>query len=136
MPYSPNATRVPPEALPLRFGWCCLRCLTLRGMSMTSALCVRSSGLDCCSFGRCLDSGGFNGCGLNGSCLNGCGLNGSCLNGCGLNGCGLNGSCLNGCGLNGGRLDCGCLNASCLDHRCFDGGRLVGNRTTSGGAAG
>src|SRR3954468_8932348 len=35
MPYSPNATLVPPEAMPLRLGWCCLRCLTLRGTSMT-----------------------------------------------------------------------------------------------------
>src|SRR6266704_3270081 len=35
MPYSPNATRVPPLAAPCRSGRCCLRCLTLRGMSMT-----------------------------------------------------------------------------------------------------
>ena len=34
MPYSPKATCVPPVAMPLRLGWCCLRCLTLRGMSM------------------------------------------------------------------------------------------------------
>src|SRR3954471_21132881 len=34
MPYSPNVTLVPPLALPRRFGWCCLRCLTLRGISI------------------------------------------------------------------------------------------------------
>src|ERR1051325_830016 len=36
MPYSPNATLVPPLAMPLRLGWWCLRCLTLRGMSMSA----------------------------------------------------------------------------------------------------
>src|SRR5580704_6045931 len=35
MPYSPKATRVPPLAAPCRSGRCCLRCLTLRGISMT-----------------------------------------------------------------------------------------------------
>src|SRR5437764_15315203 len=35
MPYSPNTTLVPPLAAPERLGWCCLRCLTLRGISMT-----------------------------------------------------------------------------------------------------
>src|SRR4051795_13207197 len=34
MPYSPKVTRVPPLAAPERFGWCCLRCLTRRGISM------------------------------------------------------------------------------------------------------
>src|SRR4051812_5643285 len=34
MPYSPNVTRVPPLAEPCRSGWCCLRCLTRRGMSI------------------------------------------------------------------------------------------------------
>src|SRR5215472_7340599 len=34
MPYSPNDTLVPPVALPCRSGRCCLRCLTLRGMSI------------------------------------------------------------------------------------------------------
>src|SRR5206468_2380152 len=34
MPYSPNATRVPPLAVPCRSGRCCLRCAVLRGMSM------------------------------------------------------------------------------------------------------
>src|SRR5215470_12806794 len=34
MPYSPNATLVPPVAAPCRSGRCCLRCATLRGMSM------------------------------------------------------------------------------------------------------
>src|SRR5215470_5957909 len=38
MPYSPNATRVPPLAVPCRSGRCCLRCAILRGMSMPSAL--------------------------------------------------------------------------------------------------
>src|SRR5580693_9673724 len=37
IPYSPNDTWVPPVALPVRCGRCCLRCLTLRGMSMSSA---------------------------------------------------------------------------------------------------
>src|ERR1700733_14061279 len=37
IPYSPNDTWVPPVALPVRRGRCCLRCLTLRGMSMSSA---------------------------------------------------------------------------------------------------
>src|SRR6185437_9025182 len=34
MPYSPNATRVPPVAAPVRCGRCCLRCATLRGISI------------------------------------------------------------------------------------------------------
>src|SRR5919202_1362921 len=34
MPHSPNVTAVPPLAAPDRSGWCCLRCLTRRGMSM------------------------------------------------------------------------------------------------------
>src|SRR5260370_13139749 len=38
MPYSPNATRVPPEAAPVRCGRCCLRCATLRGISICSLL--------------------------------------------------------------------------------------------------
>src|SRR4051812_38893203 len=38
MPYSPKVTRVPPLAAPERPGWCCLRCLTRRGMSIGSAL--------------------------------------------------------------------------------------------------
>src|ERR1700753_3386223 len=38
MPNSPNDTRVPPVAMPVRCGRCCLRCLTLRGISMSSAL--------------------------------------------------------------------------------------------------
>src|SRR3954453_8284 len=33
--YSPKLIAVPPLALPPRSGWCCLRCLTRRGMSMT-----------------------------------------------------------------------------------------------------
>src|SRR5437762_2907203 len=33
MPYSPKLTFVPPLAAPARFGECCFRCLTLRGMS-------------------------------------------------------------------------------------------------------
>src|SRR5579875_3780864 len=35
MPYSPKVTRVPPFAVPCRSGRCCLRCLTLLGISMT-----------------------------------------------------------------------------------------------------
>src|SRR4051794_14040646 len=44
MPKSPKASFVPPFAAPVRFGWCCLRCLTLRGINMRSALPGRSSG--------------------------------------------------------------------------------------------
>src|SRR6476661_8945936 len=44
MPYSPKVTRVPPLAAPERSGRCCLRCLTLRGMSMSSALLARARG--------------------------------------------------------------------------------------------
>src|SRR3569833_573827 len=33
-PNSPKTTLVPPLAMPRRFGWCCLRCLTLRGISI------------------------------------------------------------------------------------------------------
>src|ERR1700712_6074056 len=51
MPNSPNVTAVPPLAAPERPGWCCLRCLTLRGMSMSALLCVR------CGLGRALDRG-------------------------------------------------------------------------------
>src|SRR4051794_36769519 len=38
MPHSPNVTAVPPVAAPWRSGWCCLRCLTRRGVSTSSAL--------------------------------------------------------------------------------------------------
>src|SRR5271165_696558 len=41
IPNSPNDTWVPPVALPVRCGRCCLRCLTLRGMSMSSAFLTR-----------------------------------------------------------------------------------------------
>src|SRR6266567_340133 len=41
MPYSPKVTLVPPLAAPDRSGRCCLRCLVLRGMSMSSALLTR-----------------------------------------------------------------------------------------------
>src|SRR6187402_3362502 len=34
MPNSPKLTFVPPVAWPLRPGWCCLRCLTLRGINI------------------------------------------------------------------------------------------------------
>ena len=34
MPKSPKASSVPPLAAPVRLGWCCLRCLTLRGINM------------------------------------------------------------------------------------------------------
>src|SRR3954454_4530608 len=43
MPNSANVTAVPPLAAPPRPGWCCLRCLTLRGMSISSALLVGRS---------------------------------------------------------------------------------------------
>src|SRR5688572_29097521 len=38
MPNSPKASLVPPLAAPVRLGWCCLRCLTRRGINMDSAL--------------------------------------------------------------------------------------------------
>src|SRR5664280_2359349 len=38
MPYSPKVTLVPPFACPERSGWCCLRCLTRRGINLGSAL--------------------------------------------------------------------------------------------------
>src|SRR6201991_1008053 len=41
MPYSPKASVVPPLAMPRRFGWFCLRCFTLRGISMVSTLLAR-----------------------------------------------------------------------------------------------
>src|SRR5437660_12488558 len=34
MPYSPKTAFVPPLAAPDLPGWCCLRCLTRRGMSI------------------------------------------------------------------------------------------------------
>src|SRR5919107_3056787 len=36
MAYSPKLISVPPLARPERFGWCCLRCLTRRGISTVS----------------------------------------------------------------------------------------------------
>ena len=33
-PHSPKLTSVPPFAAPERPGWCCLRCLTRRGINM------------------------------------------------------------------------------------------------------
>src|ERR671912_436225 len=36
MAYSPKLISVPPLARPERLGWCCLRCLTRRGISMAS----------------------------------------------------------------------------------------------------
>src|SRR5215468_4207521 len=53
MPYSPKLTRVAPLAAPERSGWCCLRCLTLRGTSMASAL--PSLGAGASVGGRCVD---------------------------------------------------------------------------------
>src|SRR3954453_10476970 len=44
MPKSPKATWVPPLAAPERLGWCCLRCLTRRGISMRSGLRVLGRG--------------------------------------------------------------------------------------------
>src|SRR6478672_10448974 len=46
MPKSPNAIAVPPLAAPERPGWCCLRCLTRRGINMSglSSLSARSAG--------------------------------------------------------------------------------------------
>src|SRR4051794_3348700 len=35
IPKSPKAIRVPPVAAPERGGWCCLRCLTRRGINMS-----------------------------------------------------------------------------------------------------
>src|SRR4051812_46866161 len=61
MPKSPKASFVPPFAAPVRFGWCCLRCLTLRGINMSSALPVGS--------GRCGFGSGGRGSGLGGRSL-------------------------------------------------------------------
>src|SRR3712207_9029499 len=36
MAYSPKLISVPPLARPERLGWCCLRCLTRRGISTVS----------------------------------------------------------------------------------------------------
>src|SRR6478736_6035067 len=49
MPKSPNASVVPPLAAPRRLGWCCLRCLTRRGINMRSGL---LSGARCSLGGR------------------------------------------------------------------------------------
>src|SRR6187401_1707239 len=38
MPNSPKASLVPPLAAPERPGWCCLRCLTRRGINMSGLL--------------------------------------------------------------------------------------------------
>src|SRR5258707_723415 len=53
MPNSPNVTLVPPLAIPRRRGWCCLRCLTLRGISIGhSAPLTSRGGRRNCHFGR------------------------------------------------------------------------------------
>src|ERR1700722_6967767 len=46
MPFSPKLTDVPPLAIPRWRGWCCLRCLTLRGINMIqlSVLCASTAG--------------------------------------------------------------------------------------------
>src|SRR3546814_14804607 len=36
-PNSPKLRLVPPLAAPVRLGWCCLRCLTRRGINMAQA---------------------------------------------------------------------------------------------------
>src|SRR4051794_7420328 len=61
MPNSPNVTAVPPLAAPERPGWCCLRCLTLRGMSMSALLCgagVGGTGIGGAGIGNGVDGGG------------------------------------------------------------------------------
>src|SRR5450759_4623623 len=45
MPNSPKASLVAPLASPLRFGWCCLRCLTRRGINMSGSCGFRGRGL-------------------------------------------------------------------------------------------
>src|SRR5450756_2149816 len=45
MPDSPKASLVAPLASPLRFGWCCLRCLTRRGINMSGSCGFRGRGL-------------------------------------------------------------------------------------------
>src|SRR5580698_9998266 len=52
MPNSPNVTLVPPVAAPVRCGRCCLRCLTLRGISML-VLRLRWRFGGCCRCGGC-----------------------------------------------------------------------------------
>src|SRR3954469_18235481 len=52
MAYSPKLISVPPLARPERLGWCCLRCLTRRGMSMASGpLFRRANGVRCRGLG-------------------------------------------------------------------------------------
>src|SRR5215210_5838435 len=45
MAKSPKLIAVPPLAAPDRLGWCCLRCLTRRGINMGSAPLFRSRGV-------------------------------------------------------------------------------------------
>src|SRR3954468_14158034 len=56
MANSPKLIAVPPLALPERLGWCCLRCLTRRGISMASGPLFRSRSVLCC---RVLGGGGL-----------------------------------------------------------------------------
>src|SRR5919112_161525 len=77
MAYSPKLISVPPLALPVRLGGCCLRCLTRRGMSMASGPLFRSR---CRGVGRRgLGGGGLRGRGGLGADGLGDGLLGSDL---------------------------------------------------------
>src|SRR6476660_9678744 len=65
MPHSPKETFVPPFAAPERPGWCCLRCLTRRGINMSGLLSLSAGS-------------GSRGLGLGGGCC-GSGLGGGAL---------------------------------------------------------
>src|SRR6478672_9107862 len=74
---SPKLISVPPLALPDRFGWCCLRCLTRRGMSIGSDPLLRSGVLDGRRLGHSrLDRGGLDDRRLDGRRLDGRDLGG------------------------------------------------------------
>src|SRR5688572_23156180 len=88
MANSPKLIAAPPLALPPRSGWCCLRCLTRRGMSMVSALRLLvgrrlgRGGLDSGGLGHGrLDSGRLDGRRLDDGRLHGRRLDGGRLGG-------------------------------------------------------
>src|SRR6478735_1594492 len=59
MANSPKLIAVPPLALPPRSGWCCLRCLTRRGMSMAQlSVFSVASGAATSAAGLCAAGGG------------------------------------------------------------------------------
>src|SRR5215212_6658065 len=125
MANSPKLISVPPLALPDRLGWCCLRCLTRRGMSMASGPLFRSR---CRGVGRRgLGGGGLRSRGLGRGGLRGRGLRGR--GGLGADGLGDG---LLGCDL-AGRLHRGALGDGRLDRGLSGGTAGLG---PAGGGAG